>query len=402
MGAVMQKKLYIFFNFIFLVLLLVNVPVAAVPWFSWLLRRPSVCIGPHCGFSSGRLEVVEDELGLFERWRQRSTEEPITFYSQFEDESNEHIARRGLLITRSDARATVLVMHGYTSSKIDMGILRLLFSPYNLLLFDFRAHGEFIEGQSSTLGCDEVYDVFAAVDFLRSHPGTKNLPLIAYGFSMGAVTAIEAQAHDPHLFNALVIDCPFDSTQALIKRGLDSFFGKIHIPFLDIEFDFPGRAFLEQHGTDRFVQPILLFLLRIFAGMDSSHVPTIPKKVNAVLSARKINIPVFMIGCYADERVPLDAFVRIYREFTGYKRLWITRGARHFGSLFNNPELYQQMVVNFIEKVLNGTIAHETAARVLSDIPRDELQGMHKRNYTYQLGDEILSLLFPLQTASKK
>ena len=376
--------------------------VGAASWFSWLLRRPTVCVGPHCGFSSGRLEVVEDELGLYERWRQRSTEEPVTFYSQFEDASNEHIARRGLLITRTDARATVLVMHGYTSSKIDMGILRLLFSPYNLLLFDFRAHGEFIEGQTSTLGCDEVYDVFAAVDFLRSHPGTKNLPLIAYGFSMGAVTAIEAQAHDPHLFSALVLDCPFDSTQALIKRGLDSFFGKIHVPFLDITFDFPGRVFLEQHATDRFVQPFLLFLLRIFAGMDSSHVTTIPKQVNAVLSAHKINVPIFMIGCYADERVPVDAFVHIYQEFGGYKRLWITRGARHFGSLFNNPELYQQMVVNFIEKVLNDAINHEGVARVLIDIPRDELQSMHVHRYEYPLDKQILAVLFPPQPLPAK
>jgi alpha-beta hydrolase superfamily lysophospholipase len=356
------------------------------------MRRPSVFIGP--GFSSGRLEVVEDEMGVYERWRSRSTEEPVTFYSQFADESNEHIARRGLLITRADARATVLVMHGYTSSKIDMGILRLLFSPYNLLLFDFRAHGEFVEGQSSTLGCDEVYDVFAAVDFLRSHAGTKDLPIIAYGFSMGAVTAIEAQAHDARLFNAMVIDCPFDSTQALIKRGLDSFFGKIHIPVLDISFEMPGRSFIEKHATDRFMQPLLFFLLRIFAGMDATRIPTIAKNVNAVLSSRKVNVPVFMIGCYADDRVPVDAFVHIYQELKGYKRLWITHGARHFGSLFNNPELYQQMVVNFIEKNLNETITKERVARILIDVSRDELRSMHERNYHYAMDDAIIAALF--------
>ena len=367
-------------------------------WWHWLLRKPTVCIGPQCGYSSGSLEVLEDELGLYERWRLRSTEEPITFYSQYENASNEHIARRGLLITRSDARATVLVMHGYTSSKIDMGILRLLFSPYNLLLFDFRAHGEVIAGQSSTLGCDEVYDVFAAVDFLRSHAGTKSLPIIAYGFSMGAVTAIEAQSRDAHLFNGLILDCPFDSTDALIKRGLDSFLGTVRIPILGIEFEFPGRAFLERHAMDRFVQPILIFLLWLFAGMDATHIPTIPKQVNAVLSAKKVKVPVLLIGCYADERVPVDAFAHIYQEFIGYKRLWITRGARHFGSLFNNPELYQQMVVNFIEKILNASTGRERRERAFADMSLDELQSMQRHVYQHGIDASTAMLLFPKQS----
>ena len=136
----MQKR---FFSSLVIVLLSLGLPVNAFSWWNWLRRTPTVCIGPHCGLSGGALEIVEDELAVYDRWRQRSTEEPVTFYSQYEDESNEHIARRGLLITRTDARATVLIMHGYTSSKIDMGILRLLFSPYNMLLFDFRAHGEY-------------------------------------------------------------------------------------------------------------------------------------------------------------------------------------------------------------------------------------------------------------------
>ncbi len=384
------------FYWTFLLVQLSFMPCACgFSWWRWVSRRPSVCIGPNCGVLGSNLEIVEDELTVYERWREHSTEEPVTFYSQYEDESNEHIARRGLLITRSDARATILVLHGYTSSKIDMGILRLLFSPYNLLLFDFRAHGEHIFGQASTLGCDEVYDVLAAVDFLRSHARTKNLPIIAYGFSMGAVTAIEAQSRDKHLFDAMVLDCPFDSTDALVKRGLDEFWGRIHIPILNIDCALPGRAFLERHYANHFVQRFMFFLLRVFAGMDTRKIPVIPKKVNSVTSARKIDVPVFLIGCYADQRVPVDAFVRVYAEFGGYKRLWITRGARHFGSLFNNPELYQQMVINFIEKVLAKTFDRERRARVMVDMSRDDLQHMHYRLYKYPLDLTTWSVLFP-------
>ncbi len=362
--------------------------------FSWWSSRPTVCIGPHCGSTAGQLEVLEDEQAVYDRWRAYAKDEFVTFYSRYDAWSNEHIARRGILVTRNHARATVLVMHGYTSNKIDMGLLRLLFSPYNLFLFDFRAHGEDVEGQTSTFGYDEVYDVVAAVDFLRENPITKNLPIIGYGFSMGAATAIQAQARDPQLFTALILDCPFDSTDALVKRGLDKALGKIYIPWFGY-YEIPGRKFLEKHAMDPWIQPILLFFLRIFAGMDASRITTFPKRVCPCDSAKSIVIPAQFITCYADDRVPIDAVVNVYQNIQGYKRLWVTRGARHFGSLFNNPELYQQMIANFIEKVLYEITKKERQDRVLTDVSIDELKHMHERLYTYQLPQETINVLYP-------
>ncbi|KKQ18188.1 MAG: Family S9 peptidase [candidate division TM6 bacterium GW2011_GWA2_36_9] len=366
------------------------------PWSVGISSRPMVCIGPHCGISQESVEVLEDELGLYERWRARSEEEPVTFYSQFAHISNELIARKGILITRPRARATILVMHGYTSNKIDMGILRLLFSPYNLLLFDFRAHGEDTEGQLSTLGYDEVHDVLAAVDFLRSHHKTCELPIIGYGFSMGAVTAIEAQAKDTSLFKALILDCPFDSTDGLIERGLDRALGKVNIPLIG-EYDIPGRSFLKKYATNRYVQPVLLSFLRLFAGMDSTKVPTMPKRVQPIKSAKNLNIPVQFIHCYADEHVPVDALLKIYNNVPCYKRLWLTKGARHFGSLFNNPELYQQMVANFIEKILNESIGKECQERIIADMTRHELEQMHARRYKYPLDNDIVDRIYTIK-----
>jgi len=359
-----------------------------------LRRRQTVCIGPHCGESGGDIEILEDELGLCERWRAHSKEELVSFYSQSTDSSNEHIARQGVLVTRPHARATILVMHGYTSDKADMGIFRLLFSPYNILLFDFRAHGEDIEGQISTLGRDEVHDVLAAVDYIKSHSDIKHLPLIGYGFSMGAATAIEANSRDATLFDAFILDCPFDSTDALIKRGLDKFFGKINIPWLGLEYEVPGRTFLEKYATHPYVQPLLLFLLRFFAGMDSTKVLTMPKRVNPIESAKNIRIPAQIIACYADERIPIDAVAQLYQNIPTYKRLWITKGARHFGSLFNNPELYQQMITNFIEKVLNNMIQRDRPERIINDVSAKELSYMHNKLYEHHIPQGTYDFLY--------
>lgn len=340
-------------------------------------------------------DAWEGEVEQFERWRVRSKEEAVTFYVLNDERSNEQIARHGILVTRPGAKATIVIMHGYTSGKTDMGGLRLLFTKYNLFLFDFRAHGEDVEGQASTFGYNEVYDVFAAVDFLKTRPETKELPLIGYGFSMGAATTIEAQARDPKLFDALILDCPFDSSDNIIRRGLDRVLGRIQVPFFEYTFQMPGKEWLQKYAFHPYVQPILFFLLRVFAGMDATRVPTTPMPIKPIESVRSITVPLLFIACYADDRVPADAIAGIYANAAGYKRLWVTKGVRHYGSVFNNPELYQHVVSHFIERVLNKKYLTEPQARVMMEMPRSELLRMHDKLYTHPISPALLMLLYP-------
>src|SRR3990172_2398269 len=124
-----------------------------------------------------------------------SAMEYVTFFSEPCSEGT-CIARRGILVKKPDARATILICHGFMCNKFDMGFLRpLLFNRFNVLMFDFRAHGEHIEPHHCcTFGKDEALDVAGAISYIRSRDDLKELPLIAYGFSMGAVAAIQAQA----------------------------------------------------------------------------------------------------------------------------------------------------------------------------------------------------------------
>lgn len=329
--------------------------------------------------ASGNVRLAA-EIGLYETWKTQIQEEVVTFYAQRNDHSNELIARRGVLVVRPQAHATVLVMHGYTVSKVDVGFLRLMFPQSNIFLFDFRAHGEHTIGQASTMGHDEVFDVFAAVDFLKSHTATAKLPIVGYGFSMGAATAIEAQARDPRLFQALILDCPFDSTENLLHRSLD-------------RFDWPGRSLIERYAFDPRVQPVIMFLLRFLANFDSS-ITTAPKSISPLASAKNLTIPTLFITCYADARVPVDAVASVYANARGYKRLWVTRGARHYGSIFHNPELYQQVVGNFIEKVLKQTYIKDAHERVIVDVPRAELEAEHAQLYAEPMDPTMLALLY--------
>ncbi|HJM68993.1 MAG TPA: alpha/beta hydrolase [Candidatus Babeliales bacterium] len=291
-------------------------------------------------------------------------EEDVTFYAQREAGSKEYNARKGYIAIRPDAKATILALHGYTSSKDDANMLRLLFPDYNLMVFDFRAHGENIEGPLSTLGADEIYDVYGDVDYIKSRKDIKNLPIIGYGFSMGAATGIEAQAKNPNLFVASIYDCPFDKTENIIHRG----FEKLKIKLFGYEFDFPGRSFLERHAFNPYVQTVMQFLFKKFAKMDASQINTMMKPIEPMESIKKIKTPIFFIGCVADEAVPIASVKRIYENAPGKKKFWATKGKGHFRSLFNNPEEYQKQVTEFVDSVLSGDIAQAKPAEEVLDV----------------------------------
>jgi hypothetical protein len=241
--------------------------------------------------------------------------------------------------------------------------MRMLFSDYHVVVFDFRAHGELAQGQCCTFGSDEAYDIKAAVEFIRSDNQLKNLPIISWAFSMGAVASIEAQARFGKLFDCAIWDCPFDSTEELLARSIQN----LHITVLGHTFRVPGRSFLIKYAYNPYVQSVLKMALRTIANIDASLVPTRLVPIDVVASAQKITIPVFFITCQKDTKAPPVAVRHICDAVPGFTRLWITEGEYHFRSFFQNPEKYQRKVLHFIEKFLDGGLSKKIQKKVWID-----------------------------------
>ncbi|MEX0940714.1 MAG: alpha/beta hydrolase [Candidatus Babeliales bacterium] len=313
------------------------------------------------------------EVGIYEylqkqkKYLKNGLLEYITFeVQQSEDNKGKKIQRSGILYLNPKAHATVLVCHGFMCDKFDVGFIRqTMFTDFNVLIFDFRAHGEHVNDEHCcTFGRDEALDVIGAVNYLKSRNDLKKLPCIAYGFSMGAVAAIQAQAADPTLFAAMILDCPYDKSSNVIKRSIEN----LKFNLFGYTFEMPGRYLLEKFAFNPYVQSFLKALLKTVAQMDATATNTYIHPLNPVDSIKKVSIPCLLIHCHSDEKVPVQSAFALYENMKGYKRLWITQGRRHFDSIFYNPEKYMYKVNTFIHSVLNGSINQKIHQKVHYDV----------------------------------
>jgi esterase/lipase len=276
---------------------------------------------------------------------------PIQFPVQQHAHSDQTFMRKGLMTLRRNAVGTVLVCHGYTHSKYEGLFFQILFSHFNVVAFDFRGHGELVEkGQFSTIGRDEVFDVLGAVKFIKSNPDLNQKPLIGFGFSMGAVSLLQAQAVSP-IFDLLIMDSPFDSSNDCMEQSIKKF---LTVRFFGKQFQLPGTSVMMKMVYSESMRPVVKRFFKWASGMDPNKVPTKFVPVMPIMHADKITIPCFFIICAQDKSVGIDRVRRLYDSVQSpFKRFWITKGLKHCGSCLLQPELYRFQVNAFIKKVFD-------------------------------------------------
>ncbi|MBA3751790.1 alpha/beta hydrolase [Candidatus Dependentiae bacterium] len=298
-----------------------------------------------------------------------ATEESIVFYARESLTSPKKIARKAIIIKRPKAKATVLICHGFMCDKYDISLLHVMFKDYNSVAFDFRAHGEESEGQCCSLGRDESYDVTAIAEYIKKHPDLKNTPLLVYGFSMGAVAAIIAQAQK-NLFDGMILDCPYDSTDKLLDRG----FKNLKISIFGYQVGLPGTSLLRTYAYNSYVQSMLKALLRSFSKFDSGPINLCVAPAYPEEAIKYVKVPCFFIGCVNDDKAPEEAVLSVYKGAQGFKRCWIDPdGRRHFDTLFRQTYKYIYKVDRFIKKVINSSYKQLVQEKISKDRPQSHI-----------------------------
>jgi pimeloyl-ACP methyl ester carboxylesterase len=218
----------------------------------------------------------------------------------------------------------IIIAHGLGASKSDFVNLSGILSSngFNVLLFDFRAHGE-SEGKSCSLGLKEQMDISAAVDYIISRKDIKNKSIGLYGFSLGGAAGILTASRDRRI-KAIAADTPFSH---LDKISADVIKRTYHLP------SFP------------FIHLANIFYRLSFNGWIGQ---VSPADVIHLISPR----PVLLISSDIDEMTPLYHAKELFGKAREPKELWVIEGTSHGGTISAAGEKYNQKLIEFFNSSL--------------------------------------------------
>jgi len=161
------------------------------------------------------------------------THNPGEFGLDFEEvafATTDGVVLHGWWIPAPGSERAVIVMHGHGGS-MDYDVFRAAYlrpAGFNVLLFDFRAHGR-SQGRKASFGYLERRDVLGAVEFLGDR-GMRQIGLL--GFSYGGMIAILSAAICPEISAVIVDGPPARLRTAITGRGLELGIPRWLAPFL--------------------------------------------------------------------------------------------------------------------------------------------------------------------------
>lgn len=191
---------------------------------------------------------------------------------------------------------------------------------YNVLMFDFRNHGE-SDRAHTTIGILESQDVGAAGAFARMKaPGR---PQLLWGVSMGAATALLA-VRDYGGFAGVVSDSAFPSFRETIEHHVHLLFRIPSFPVADLIVWITG--------------------LRMHVDPDSGNVEQAIRKFG--------NVPVLFIAGGKDRRMPPGVAQRLYEaNQSPLKKLLIVPEASHGEAFSTDRTAYLDAVFGFFDSI---------------------------------------------------
>jgi len=176
---------------------------------AWILAICVVGVRVHLATHPGR--QTGDDIDF---QSMRVPVEPVSF------QAVDGMTLAGWRIDADPAAPTVLLCHDLAQNKaslVGLGI-DLHRRGFNVLMFDFRGHGE-SDGDTSTMGLHEKRDILGAVDFVSAGRRVDSGSLGIYGVGMGAHAAVLAAEDRPSL-RVLVLDGLYPDASYPLTRSV--------------------------------------------------------------------------------------------------------------------------------------------------------------------------------------
>jgi fermentation-respiration switch protein FrsA (DUF1100 family) len=219
----------------------------------------------------------------------------------------------------------VVLCHGVWTGRRECLPLALRFraAGYNVLCFDFRAHGS-SDGRFISVGHHETNDVIGAVQYLKQRPEVDPARIAVIGFSMGAAATIQAAARCTDIA-AVVADSAYAT---FVDAAKYSFRVVTRVPH------FP-------------VAPFALGWAKWMIHVDA----TLLRPIDVI--GRIAPRPILLTHGTLDEIVPVRHVYTLFKAAEEPKELWVVPGAHHVGARDEDPDGYFLKVERFVREALS-------------------------------------------------
>lgn len=223
--------------------------------------------------------------------------------------------------TDSTKKGIVLIFHGYMDNKSSMIDIAHHFSTmgYDTLIPDFMGAGDSY-GNQTTMGYLESKNVYDTYNFATNTLHEKNI--ILYGFSMGAVASMKAQADHQMNIEAIILQAPYATLESTIGMRAAQI-GLPKQPFASLFTFWMGKT----NGFD---------------GFDSQP----------IRDAQNIKVPTLVMCGLQDPHIPREETESIYNAISADKKmLQLFENSKHESLLKQHSDLWKNTVNTFISEV---------------------------------------------------
>lgn len=274
------------------------------------------------------LVILAIGVGLSFYFTQRAqlgeTHSPDEYGSEYEAielKTSDKLTLHGVWIPARGSDKAIVILHGHGGS-YDFDLYRvpaLHEAGFNVLLFDFRAHGR-SEGKRMTFGYEEQCDVLAAIEFLHSH-GMQHIGLL--GFSYGGMAAMVTTPNCADVQAVISDGGPARIRTGIAARGM--------------ELGFP-----------LWLGKMLAWLI---IGITSLRLGVNLFRYEPIRWVGKI-APRPILFIHGDHDQYLPDFDELYRAASSPKELWRLPEAGHTTASQLYPEEHARRVIEFFQRYL--------------------------------------------------
>jgi uncharacterized protein len=222
---------------------------------------------------------------------------------------------------------TVLLSHGFTKNR-DQVMERAEFLAqvgYQVLLFDHRGHG--MSGPAPVSGGYlEAKDYLAAFRYVQDSRLLRR-PLVLFGFSLGAMSALRAALEIPET-SAVIADSPLANV----------------------------NGYVSSRTAGRYFTRMPFFLSRCLSAYDRlTGLSLTEKDLDLIPVVRQLTVPVLYLTGENDDLAHSEDVRRLFAATqSGQRRLVYIQGAGHEQTYSEDPLTYTRMVLKFLKDLQAG------------------------------------------------